>query len=204
MSQKDFNAHVAGVAFVACTHGGGVDPSPKAFDSIRIGTIPIIQKISIEEGYEHLPVAFVNTWDELFKHRDPESVLRAWLFILAPYYEHDGFLRKKALGRLKSSYWLGLMHKRLENNTYFQSLSEKEKSEAWQEQQVHARDHVMGVTIEMADQMIKDHPHLFSSDFASGGTGNGGSPPLPPPPPPPTPPLGSRKYIRYLRRLTEK
>ncbi len=28
---------------MACTHGGGVDPSPKAWDAIRVGTIPIIE-----------------------------------------------------------------------------------------------------------------------------------------------------------------
>ena len=29
--------------FVLCTHGGGLDPSPKAWESILIGSIPIIE-----------------------------------------------------------------------------------------------------------------------------------------------------------------
>lgn len=29
--------------FVSCTHGGGLDPSPKAWETILIGSIPIIQ-----------------------------------------------------------------------------------------------------------------------------------------------------------------
>jgi hypothetical protein len=169
-----------------------VDPSPKAFDTIRIGTIPIIQKLSIEEGYEHFPVAFVNNWDELFKHKDPEAVLRAWMYVLAPYYEHDGFLRKKALSRLTSSYWIGLMHKRLSNHSYFKTLSATEKVQVWNEQQLRARDHVMAVTIETANQMIKDYPHLFSSE--ADHFNSTGAPPLPPPQP------VNHKYLRYLRQ----
>ena len=42
VSRREYLALVASVPFVACVHGGGLDPSPKAWEALLVGTIPII------------------------------------------------------------------------------------------------------------------------------------------------------------------
>ena len=37
-----------GVSFVLCTHGGGIDPAPKAFEALVAGAIPIIQSSALD------------------------------------------------------------------------------------------------------------------------------------------------------------
>lgn len=50
-------------AFVICAEGGGLDPSPKAWQAILNGTIPIVRSTALDGAYRQLPVAFVNQWD---------------------------------------------------------------------------------------------------------------------------------------------
>jgi hypothetical protein len=80
-------------SFTACAHGGGIDPSPKAWEAVMMGTIPIIQHSTLDDAYAQLPVVFIDDWDRLFgevaKVRERLRVLRAKL---APYYE-DATLR---------------------------------------------------------------------------------------------------------------
>ena len=54
--------------FIACVHGAGIDPSPKAWEALLVGTIPIIQHSTLDNAYERLPVMFVNEWSELFQN----------------------------------------------------------------------------------------------------------------------------------------
>lgn len=42
ISHKDFHALLNTVPFIASVKGGGLDPSPKAWEAILAGTIPII------------------------------------------------------------------------------------------------------------------------------------------------------------------
>lgn len=42
-SHAKFVWSVQNSQFVMCTHGGGLDPSPKAWETVLIGSIPIIQ-----------------------------------------------------------------------------------------------------------------------------------------------------------------
>ena len=59
--------HIAqNVSFILCVHGGGIDPSPKAWEAIMMGTIPIIQHSTLDDAYAQLPVVFVKDWAELF------------------------------------------------------------------------------------------------------------------------------------------
>lgn len=81
------------VSFTVCVHGGGIDPSPKAWEAVMMGNIPIIQHSTLDDAYSQLPVVFIDDWDRLFgevaKVRDRLQVLRSKL---APYYE-DATLR---------------------------------------------------------------------------------------------------------------
>eukprot|EP00605_Chrysophyceae_sp_TOSAG23-4_P000955 GSChrysophyteH1.ASY1.ANO1.1055.1 assembled CDS len=101
-------------AFVTCVHGGGVDPSPKAFEAIHEGTIPILKKSIVYDAYSHLPVAWVDSWDELFHEDNRTALLSQWVQELGPYYEKGSALRQKTLNKLKMSYWVEVVEKKYE------------------------------------------------------------------------------------------
>eukprot|EP01034_Spumella_vulgaris_P032117 gene32117-39667_t len=69
MPHTEFLSFITKYAFVACVHGGGIDPSPKA---LLVGTIPIIQHSTLDDAYERLPVMFVSEWSEIFDNPNVE------------------------------------------------------------------------------------------------------------------------------------
>lgn len=83
--------------FVACTRGGGLDPSPKAWETLLLGAIPIIQHSPLDDGYEHFPVLFVNRWEDIFQNPNISVILEAQAKRLAPYFEKGSALRAKVL-----------------------------------------------------------------------------------------------------------
>jgi len=87
--------------FIFCVHGGGIDPSPKAWEAILLGAIPIIQHSTLDEAYAQLPVAFVDDWDEDAVSSD---MLRKWREELLPYYD-DPALRSQVMHKLSLNYW---------------------------------------------------------------------------------------------------
>lgn len=98
ISRKSYLAHVASVPFIACVHGGGLDPSPKAWEALIIGTIPIIQHSTVEDAYHHFPVAFVDNWSDLFEDEvRGKAMLEQWMKELAPFYEPGSHLRQRTL-----------------------------------------------------------------------------------------------------------
>ena len=98
VNHSTFMNYLASVPFIACVQGGGIDPSPKAWESMLVGTIPIIERSPVSEAYEHLPVAFVNNWGELFSNATRgEEMLKHWVKELAPYYEEGSMLRQRTL-----------------------------------------------------------------------------------------------------------
>jgi len=101
LSEADFENQIRQHPFVICASGGGLDPSPKAWQSIACGSIPIIKSSVLDDAYAQLPVAFVDDWSE-----DCLSIekLEAWRQQLAPYYE-PGPLRTETLRRLSLDYW---------------------------------------------------------------------------------------------------
>ncbi len=92
-----FVSFLLSVGFVACVRGGGYDPSPKAWESIRVGTIPIIQVSTIIDAYEHFPVVFIEDWKELINNPATPQLMQIWADKLAPFYEPGSELRKKVL-----------------------------------------------------------------------------------------------------------
>lgn len=91
--------------FILCTHGGGLDPSPKAFEAILVGTIPIVQHSTLDDAYRHLPVVFVDSTVGLLQNNNTLELLGKWLIELSPYYEEGSELRLKVINRLTSAYW---------------------------------------------------------------------------------------------------
>ena len=64
------------------------------------GTIPIIQHSTLDDAYMHLPVAFVDNWDELLAPANSSvltSMLNRWMKELQPYYVQGSELRRKTL-----------------------------------------------------------------------------------------------------------
>ena len=88
--------------FTLCVNGGGLDPSPKAFEAIIAGSIPIIKYSSgIHSAYKDLPVVFVNEWEE--SEITPDK-LKEWLREKRIFYE-DTNLRRDTLYKLTAEYW---------------------------------------------------------------------------------------------------
>ncbi|WP_139186617.1 hypothetical protein [Sulfitobacter delicatus] len=101
LSEPEFLAEVENHAFVFCVEGGGLDPSPKAWQAILHGAIPIIRKTGTYRAYAELPVAFVPDWRA--NCFNPEC-LKVWRNHLAPYYDEPA-LRASTLTRLGLDYW---------------------------------------------------------------------------------------------------
>jgi hypothetical protein len=59
---RAFRRLLSTYAFILCPQGGGMDPSPKAWEALLAGCIPIVERTPTSEGYAHLPVLFVDRW----------------------------------------------------------------------------------------------------------------------------------------------
>jgi hypothetical protein len=92
-------------AFVLCVEGGGLDPSPKAWQAVLNGCIPIVRSTALDAAYARLPVAFVPRWE-------PASLslpkLRQWQDELAPAHD-DPAQRAAVLERLGIDAWWSLI-----------------------------------------------------------------------------------------------
>jgi hypothetical protein len=60
--EAEFMRQLAQHAFVLCVEGGGLDPSPKAWQALLHGAIPIVRDSPLRAAYAELPVAFVQDW----------------------------------------------------------------------------------------------------------------------------------------------
>jgi len=100
VAHDTYIALLKSVPFVACAHGGGLDPSPKAWEAIMAGTIPIIQHSPLDDAYSQLPVAFVHSWEDLLQPESEavlEELLKGWIVKLQPYYVMGSALRNATL-----------------------------------------------------------------------------------------------------------
>ena len=88
-------------SFVLCVEGGGLDPSPKAWQAIIAGSIPIIRKTQIYEAYKDFPCAWIDEWTE---DAITPTKLKKWLEELSPWFD-DPSKRNKILHKLTLKYW---------------------------------------------------------------------------------------------------
>lgn len=70
-------------SFVLCVEGGGVDPSPKAWQVLEQGAIPIIRSHSLTEAYRRHPVVIAPDWAS--EHISAEK-LQHWRAQRAPLF----------------------------------------------------------------------------------------------------------------------
>lgn len=88
-------------SFVLCAEGGGLDPSPKAWQALLRGAIPIIRRNSLYDAYKHLPVVFVDDWSADALTLDK---LELWKNDRLQIFD-DTAQRANVLERLSLEYW---------------------------------------------------------------------------------------------------
>jgi hypothetical protein len=99
---EDFKTNVLRSSFLVCIHGGGLDPCPKVWEAILLGSIPIICKSTVSDAFKCLPVVIVDEMDE--KTITLEN-LDKWYDQYIPYYK-DKEKRKEVLYKLSGKYWI--------------------------------------------------------------------------------------------------
>lgn len=108
LSKDEFIRLVVSSKFVAMVHGGGLDPSPKAWEVMALGAIPILQRSPLENGYKKLPVVFVDSLLD-FLHPNNESqsrkLMEEWECEWGPFFVHGSALRNATLHRLTTAFW---------------------------------------------------------------------------------------------------
>lgn len=107
---KDWAREVSNYQFHLCVHGGGHDTSTKSWETMLLGTIPIIERNALDDAYGQLPVAFVpNMTDFVLHWTNKSEVMKQWLQELGPFYENptkpDSLYQTFTLKRLKVDYW---------------------------------------------------------------------------------------------------
>jgi hypothetical protein len=99
--EHDFVQEMRRHAFVLCVEGGGFDPSPKAWQAIEHGAIPIVRRTALAPAYTELPVAFVPAWEA---SAIDAPLFAAWTARFAP--AHDvAAARAETLRRLTLDFW---------------------------------------------------------------------------------------------------
>ena len=139
VTHEKFLEYLHNAPFIACVHGGGIDPSPKAFEAMYHGTIPIVRKSVLYDSYSKFPVAWVDSWEELFNATESarQAMMKGWIKELAPFYQKGSALRRQTLDRMKTAYWIEEGHKRLERG-----LAEEQSKGKGKGKGTHHRHHL--------------------------------------------------------------
>ena len=91
-------------AFTICEHGGGLDPNPKVWEAILMGTIPIVRRSPMTYVFEEegLPVVVVEDWKPT---AISEERLVHWRVKFAPFFT-DPVKRQATLEKLTLDHWM--------------------------------------------------------------------------------------------------
>jgi hypothetical protein len=87
--------------FIICAHGGGIDPSPKVWEALCLGCIPIIKHSPLDDIYNMFPVVFVNDWTS-------DSITLEKLIFWKSKYSHffdNNEMRNTWVHKLYLKYW---------------------------------------------------------------------------------------------------
>ena len=101
VSHDDFISALTSHRFCVCVHGGGIDPSPKAWEAILCGCIPIVAHSALDAAYSQLPVVFVDDWSD---DALTPTKLAEWQARLEPWFT-DPDLRAEVLRKLSMAFW---------------------------------------------------------------------------------------------------
>lgn len=95
---REFRRELQQHPFTLCVEGGGIDPSPKAFEALLQGSIPIIRDSDLADAYKHFPILVIPEWEA--KHLTPEILRQARGDILEGWPDWTDVLE-----RLSLNYW---------------------------------------------------------------------------------------------------
>lgn len=101
LSEADFFAAAMRHTFVICVEGGGLDPSPKAWQTLLNGRIPIMRRSPATHAYRDLPVLYVDDWTENALSEQLLSYARSTLL----HHFTDPARRQDMLQRLTMGFW---------------------------------------------------------------------------------------------------
>jgi hypothetical protein len=102
LSISEFRQELRSHPYTLCVEGGGIDPSPKAFEALIHGSIPIIRESPSADAYRHFPVLVVKDWTP---EALTEGVLLAHLQQVRTEWP-DWF---EVFVRTNLNYWLGII-----------------------------------------------------------------------------------------------
>lgn len=101
LSNEQFKDKLLESKFCICVHGGGYDPSPRAWYALLCGAIPIITHSPLDAAYQRFPVIYIDQWN-------PGSItqekLNQWFDELRGFFE-DREKREEVLKMLSIDYW---------------------------------------------------------------------------------------------------
>lgn len=106
LSPLDFIQKLSNSKFCLCVHGGGYDPSPRAWQALCCGTIPIIENSPIIQAYNRFPIIIVDKWTPDCISKDK---LDKWLIELKEFYE-DKNKREIVVDMLGIDYWMNIFN----------------------------------------------------------------------------------------------
>jgi hypothetical protein len=106
MPYMEFIHKLSDLPFTICVHGGGIDPCPKAWESILIGTIPIVKRYpSLMEAYDGLPMMVVDEFNS--DHINNETLSEAFNKYVGHF--EDPALREAVVNKCLLQYWVKKM-----------------------------------------------------------------------------------------------
>ena len=110
-SRPEFLNYLKKHSFCICVHGNGIDPSPKAWEALAMGCIPIVRHSTLDQAYSRFPIAFVDSWD---KKSITLKKLQKWRDELRPRFE-DPKLRAEVIKMLSIDYWWDIILSKLDS-----------------------------------------------------------------------------------------
>ena len=109
LPQKQFLQTMAKYTFTLIVNGGGIDPNPKIFEAIIVGTLPImIKNEPYTTIYKDMPVIILD--EEWNKNTFTRDKLEKW-YNKYKYMLENIEVRKKILNKLTLDYWWDIMIK---------------------------------------------------------------------------------------------
>ena len=105
LTNDDFKTKLLESKFVLCVHGGGMDPSPKIWQALLCGCMPIIETSTLDEAYGRFPVIYVDSWNE---NSITSEKIYEWNKIYENIYKDTEF-RKYVIMMLTLDYWWNII-----------------------------------------------------------------------------------------------
>ena len=101
VSEDEFVELIQAHAFVLCVEGGGLDPSPKAWQALLHGAVPIIRATPVAPAYAGFPLVEVDSWR-------PGAITAGKVELWFERYFRSGWVqaeRSATLDRLSLDHW---------------------------------------------------------------------------------------------------